>query len=517
MSLKISSYFLKFSYLIFICIQLMGCGKPVPDYGIAVKLNPYGISPLTAMLEITSKEPCTTTIKVLGESPIEQSFSEFSGTFGVPVVGLYPGIVNDVLVTLKYKDNVVEDTIKITTSNIPNLFPSIKIDKIDRSKMESGLHGCDLHFANHGTFKSIPMIFDDQGIVRWYLDLSFAGNMVSQFHRLKDGTILMMDRFNIYEFDMLGRALRKTQIDQNYGMHHDVVVLPNGDLLICVGKRDAYIDIDGEKVLSDSDFIIHFDRKKSKIVKEWDLAKHLDVRRNDLNFLRKGDWLHMNGLSFNPQDSTIIVSGKNQGLVKISWNDDLKWILAPRRNWKKAGRNNDGKSTIPFLLTAKDVNGKTYSNEIQQGNKSAPDFDFSWGQHAPEILANGNLLVFDNGARRNINGENNYSRAVEYQINEDQKTVTQIWQYGKERGKEFYSLIVGDVDYLPQTKNILVTSGYIMPETNLFSGKIVEVDYQTGKEVFEATLFYKTLNGDKSGAWGQSDILYRSERMELKY
>jgi arylsulfate sulfotransferase len=300
-------------------------------------------------------------------------------------------------------------------------------------------------------------------------------------------------------------------------MHHDVVELPNEDLLICVGKRDAYLNFDGEQVLSDSDFIMHFDRKNSKIAKEWDLAKHLDVQRNDLNFLRKGDWLHMNGLYFNPKDSTIIMSGKNQGLVKITWNDELKWILGRKKGWKKSGRNNNGKNLMPFLLTSMDSNGNTYSNDIQQGNKSAPDFDFPWGQHAPEILPNGNLIVFDNGARRNIGEENNYSRAVEYNINEDQKTITQVWQYGKERGNAFYSIIVGDVDYLPVTKNILVTSGYIMPETSSFSGKIVEVDYQTGNEVFEATLFYKTLNGDKSGAWGQSDILYRSERMELKY
>jgi arylsulfate sulfotransferase len=382
--------------------------------------------------------------------------------------------------------------------------------------MESGMHACDIHFANHGKFKSIPMIFDDQGKVRWYLDLSFANMMVSPFQRLKDGTILMVDRFNIYEFNMLGKPLKQTTIDSNYGMHHDVVELPNGDLLICVGKRDAYINLDGEEVLSDSDFIIHFDRKKSKIVKEWDLAKHLDVRRNDLDFLMKGNWLHMNGLSFNPKDSTIIVSGKNQGLVKISWNDDLKWVLSRKKNWTKAGRNNDGKSIIPFLLTAKDSYGKTYSNDIQQGDKSAPDFDFPCGQHAPEILPNGNILVFDNGARRNIKEEINYSRAVEYQINEDQKTVTQIWQYGKERGGEFFSLIVSDVDYLPQTKNILVTSGDIMTEDD-YSAKIVEVDYKTGKEVFEATLFYKSLNGDKSNAWGQLDKLYRSERIELKY
>ena len=46
---------------------------------------------------------------------------------------------------------------------------------------------------------------------------------------------------------------------------------------------------------------------------------------------------------------------------------------------------------------------------------------------------------------------------------------------------------------------------------------IIEVDYATGKEVFEATLYYKNLKGNRSASWGQSDILYRSERLELKY
>lgn len=503
--------------IILVCTHFIGCGKPEPEYTINVKPNPYGISPLTALLEITSKDSCATTIKVLGESPIQQSFSELSGAFGIPIVGLYPGIENEVAVILKFKDKEIIDTVKITTANIPNFFPNIKIDKIDRSKMESGLHGCDIHYANHGKFRSMPMIFDDQGIVRWYMDLSFADKMVSQFQRFTDGTILMIDRFNIYEFDMLGRPLKKTQIENNYGMHHDVVELPNGDLLICVGTRDSYINLDGEQVLSDSDYIIHYDKTNSRIEKKWDLAKHLDVRRNDLNFLRKGDWLHMNGLAFDSKDSTIVVSGKNQGLIKISWNDQLKWILAPKKNWGKSGRNQNGYDTNPYLLTAVDTWGKPYPNEIQTGLKSETNFDFVWGPHAPALMPNGNIIAFDNGTHRNFKEESLYSRAVEYQIDENKKTVRQVWQYGKERSVDFYSMIIGDVDYLPQTENILITSGYIKPETENFSGKIVEVDYKTGEEVFEATLIYKTLNGDKTGAWGQSDILYRSERMELKY
>ena len=47
----------------------------------------------------------------------------------------------------------------------------------------------------------------------------------------------------------------------------------------------------------------------------------------------------MNALEFDPRDSTIIVSGRNQGLLKVSWNDQLKWIMSPKQTlgkiWKK--------------------------------------------------------------------------------------------------------------------------------------------------------------------------------------
>ena len=224
----------------------------------------------------------------------------------------------------------------------------------------------------------------------------------------------------------------------------------------------------------------------------------------------------MNGLAFDENDNSIIVSGKNQGLVKISWDDELQWIMSPKRNWGKSGRDANGFDTNPFLLTAVNSEDKAYKNSVQEGSKSEDYFDFPWGPHAPEILPNGNILVFDNGVYRNYNNELKYSRAVEYKVNENNKTVEQIWQYGKERGNEFFSSIVSDVDHLSKTNNILVTSGYLSPKGN-YSGKIVEVDYTTGNEVFEATLYFKTLRGKKTGGWGQLDILYRSERIELKY
>lgn len=486
------------------------------QYSIEANLNPYNIAPLTASLTIEAEKPVSASVEVLGPIPVKQEFDVSSQSLEIPVVGLYPNAINKVAITLNYEKGQIIDTISITTAALPAYFPEIEINTLNREKMAPGFHGCDVHFANRGTFKSNPIIFDDHGRIRWYLDLSSAGQMVSPFQRLSDGNLLMVSRNVIYEFDMLGKPIKETNVQPNYGMHHDVQELPDGNLLICVGKKNNFITLEGQYVTSDSDFIILYDRKNSKVIREWDVANILDVSRSDLNFFRPGDWLHMNGLAYDERDNSIIVSGKNQGLIKISWNNTLEWILAPNKGWGKAGRDGKGFETAPFVLTAVDANGKPYPKAVQQGLKSSDTFDFSWGTHAPVFMPNGNLLAFDNGTYRNFENVDQYSRAVEYNIDEANKTVKQVWQYGKERGKDFFSTIVSDVDFLPDSKTVLVTSGYIKNGPSL-TGKIVEVDYATGKELFEATLTFKSTLGNKTSSWGQTDILYRSERMPLKY
>lgn len=500
--------------VLFCSLLFMACNSNL-EYTIKTDLNPNEIAPLTAMLEIESDKPCKATIKVLGEEPIERSYDEESTKLSVPVLGLYPNRLNQVEVTLDYEGGQKKEVIEIQTEPLPIYFPDIRIITLDKEKMEPGMHALDIHFANFGKYRSAPIMFDDRGDIRWFLDLSFHGKMVAPFQILKNGNIIAPGRNDIYEFDMMGKIVHQGKIDENYGIHHDILELPNGDLLMCVGTKDAYILKDGKEVLSDSDFIVHYDRKESKVLKQWDLADHLDVDRDELNFFRNGDWFHMNAIDFDTRDSTIIVSGRNQGLVKISWDDKLKWIMAPKQNWGKTGRKGKGYQTKPYLLTAIDKEGKPYPKAVQMGTESAEDFDFPWGPHAPLLLPNGNILVFDNGPFRNYNRDNNYSRAVEYKLNEEERTLQQVWEYGKSRGTRLYSSIVSDVDYLPNTKNILMTSGFITPRSN-HQGKVVEISTEDNKEVFEASIFFKNTNKSEKRGWGSRDILYRSERMELK-
>jgi len=61
------------------------------------------------------------------------------------------------------------------------------------------MHLCDLHYAKNGSYDSRPMIFDDQGIVRWYLDLSAFGDIIWPIQRLSDGVLLVGGTNEIHE------------------------------------------------------------------------------------------------------------------------------------------------------------------------------------------------------------------------------------------------------------------------------------------------------------------------------
>ena len=493
-------------------LLLSSCGSSQLEYTLESKLNPNKTSPLTAIIHLKANKPCTATFRVLGESPVEQTFSSDSNDLDIPVVGLYPDKQNVVALTIKAGDEVKYDTVLIKTYKIPDGFPTIEIDQIDTAKMEPGMHLVDLHLANHGVFESKPMIFDNEGVIRWYLDLGFFGDIIWPIQRAQNGSLLLGGKNEVYEYDMLGKVLSRYSVDESYRIHHDIVELPNGQLLMPIRKADSFIEVNGEQLQSLNDFFVLFDREKNTIVKEWDMAETMCVGRRDIIHTTNMDWLHMNALAFDPSDSTILVSGKNQGLAKITWDNELVWILAPNKGWGKAGRKSDGFETEPFVLTAVDADGKPFGSAVQTGSASAENFDFPWGQHAPEILPNGDILLFDNGYSRHFVSPELYSRGVQYRVNETDKTVQQIWQFGKERGPKFFSMLISDVDLLPETENILVTAGFV---DNY--GKIVEVDPKTNEELFEATLNFKTLNGNKTFTWGELDIMYRSERFDLQY
>ena len=83
-----------------------------------------------------------------------------------------------------------------------------------------------------------------------------------------------------------------------------------------------------------------------------------------------------------------------------------------------------------------------------------------------------------------------------YKINAEQKTVEQIWQFGKERGSDFYSPYISDVDYLGKDHYLVHSGGIVKSDgkpsnqpAGLTEGKVTllsdTVEIKDGKIIFE--------------------------------
>lgn len=63
-----------------------------------------------------------------------------------------------------------------------------------------------------------------------------------------------------------------------------------------------------------------------------------------------------------------------------------------------------------------------------------------------------------------------YSRAVIYKIDQNKGTVEQIWEYGKERGHEWFSPVTSLTEYMPDKNSVVVYSATAGGAFNMATG-----------------------------------------------
>ncbi len=499
------------------CRKEWDAGTEAPlDYlvksGIIIVQNPYNRAPQSAVARFETFDPCKVTVTVNGDVPIEYEVSRYMKEHETPVVGLYHNAVNEVELIITDENGVyAKKNFEITIGHIDDKLPEVEINT-EAGNVEDGLIFCDLHLANYGVFSSNLIAVDNLGKIRWHLNLEEYGEISWPLQRFSNGNLFLANGNGIFEFNMVGKQVNHWNLG-GYRAHHDMIEMPNGNFLIAVQKYGSTVTSGAGEVESTDDYIIEFNPGSGSIVDEWDIRQILDVDRYDL-VENHEDWFHMNAVWYSESDDCLIVSGRNQAVIKIDRNNNLKWILAPHLGWGQAGPNGQGFNTADYLLTAVDAGGTPYDADVQNGTAISSDFDWCWGQHAPLILDNGNYLIFDNGYNRQYGAAAPYSRAVEYSINEQNKTVKQVWDWGQQRGAEFFSVIISDVDVLPETGNRLITSGFIQGAAGS-EAKVVELSHPMSSEEFEMTLHFKNINSSGAFGWGEIDILYRAERMPM--
>lgn len=504
-----------------ICTVLASCEKDAVEQriaiddmvpgGIQIHLNPHGITPLAAAVSFATSKPSTVEFTVLGSHPVTLAYPEPAPRHdSLALLGLYESTANQVAVKITDTDNrVAYDTLTVTTGGAYSGNPTVTVRMRNNAQREQAMYLADLHFGTTGQFQSRPAVYDSEGKVRWQLDLSGFTDIAWPLKKSPRGTVMFVNGSRLYEYSMLGKQLKSHDLGV-FRAHHDWVEMPNGRFLILAYRPGKTITTPSGPLQTIEDQVIEFDPVTASVTHEWDLTQILDVDRYDL--INGGaDWFHANSVFYDARDQSIIVSGRNQGVVKINWNDNLKWILAPHQGWGNAGPTGSGQATSTHLLTAVNANGQAYGNAVQQGTEAHPDFDWPFAQHNANVLSNGQLLLFDNGFNRRLTTGapgTLYSRIVAYDLNETQKTVRQAWSWGQSEGSSLYSVIISSAAQLPNTGNYLFGSGFIMSTTPL-SARIIELQSSTKAKVFDAELSFKNATGNGVFGWGTIDIMYR--------
>lgn len=348
-------------------------------------------------------------------------------------------------------------------------------------------------------------IIDASGDIRWYMDPDklYNSNDITKFgswmgyQQTKDGALTWAFGQTYVKYDLMGREIFTRQLPKNYNDYsHSFDNAENGNQFLRVASSN-YLRPDGKHVRTVRDVIIEVDAN-GKVLDEWRLFDILDpYRDNVLKALDQGavclsvdvkksgqtissdelaaldknekfgdivgagagrNWAHVNSVDYDKSDDSIIISSRHQSAaIKIGRDKKVKWILASPEGWKG--------ELASKVLKPVDKNGKPIKCE---NSKCEGDFDWTWTQHTAYRIdekSDGNTLylsVFDNGDGRGMEQpalyEMKYSRAVIYKIDQKKMTVQQIWEYGKERGNDWYSPVTSLVKYDAKKNSVLVFS-----------------------------------------------------------
>ena len=469
-------------------LLLAACNQSGPAISqVSLVQNPNPTVPLAAVLSLTTNEPVTLTINIDDgdrQWTIAPS-SERSTQFEVPVIGMRAARNHSITATVTNAGGgaTTSDAMTFETPPVPEAFPVPNVTVRKPEAMEPGVTLFNVNGRWDAEGNSAPanfapaVIVNDNGEIIWYYLPD--GHKIHDVRRMPDGNFIYEiwpGTGGLVEIDVLGNIQRRWHFTgtakdiadgsipvETGSFHHDFTSLPNGNMLVLsnenrvienwyTSETDANAPRATANVLGD---VIAEVTRDGDVVNEWKLHDILDPYRIGYGSLGTGfwrahyadvvegpayDWNHANAIIYEEADNSFIVSVPYQdAVIKVSMDSgELIWILGNHDNWQEPWSEK--------LLTP------------------VGDLEWSYKHHAISHTGNGTYLLFDNGVARSspfddkMDLADSYTRAVEYSVNEETMEVSQVWVYGPD-DETFYARYLGDVDWQPNTNNVLITIG----------------------------------------------------------
>lgn len=168
-------------------------------------INPYGISPLTAIILFETKTEEEVAITIEGKDENSTYTNHFKSTtkHSIPIYGLYPNTINKIHIQC----GTLSKTIEIKTTPLPN----------DLNIKTTNNNTNNLTFITTDTY---PYAIDNNNEVRWYLTKNYSKKIT----RLQNSHLLLSNDMQnqnkkpigLIEIDLLGKIYKQYNIENGY-------------------------------------------------------------------------------------------------------------------------------------------------------------------------------------------------------------------------------------------------------------------------------------------------------------
>jgi hypothetical protein len=417
------------------CLLLAACGRsgsPEPTLAASADVNIVGqaagvspfISKLTMSLEqydsvktisyVITPKPGTFSKPVsvtYDKTWLDRNkvYDSASRRIMVPIFGLYANYRNDVNLTTTFSDGSANaQRIPIQTAAYADAQSMYGSPTIRTARSGAAVPGFDFIQIHNGT--STPLVIDTDGNIRWTAT-GLANSNSSLF--TGDGFFVGNSTTpDLYRLELNGTMVKSALSSKTAtNFHHDLARGKVGMLAELDAEADGVKKV--ESVLAELS-------PTGEVLKEWDMAiifrDFMRAGGDDPDGLvRDGaDWFHMNSAIYNAADDSLIVSSRENFVVKLDYaTGQIKWLFGDTtKNWYV---------NFPSL--------RSVALKLTSGNPPI-------GQHALSILPDGGLLLFNNGTAslNNLPGVPNgatlpYSAPVKYAIDEQARTAAAVWTF----------------------------------------------------------------------------------------
>ena len=325
----------------------------------------------------------------------------------IPVARLLPG--SDYTYTVGIQDADGAVTIgasgEFATGELPSEIAALQTTVSGRSTQP-------LILADYGIGANSYYVFRDEvGNIVWYYTpetmdrADDGGDYTGGIRRKADGNLVYLsNQCCITEITPLGEVVSRIDSGADAGIPHDDFVIMEDGRILYPSDTPHEFDDSANGGYANAQAVIDtmhiWDPAAGSVEQVWDSRNFWDISDPAERVIWRPDpvfrWTDINSVNIGPRGNFVLSVNNRRQVISLS--PDFRVI-----EWQLGGP------------------GSGYDFQ-DPGNRF-------YGLHTASELANGNVLVFDNGTERSVYEGGEYSRALELRLDRDSGSVTKAWEY----------------------------------------------------------------------------------------